>query len=80
LVAPSPSFAADRVASITVVAQALSIGPAVLFALHALFALTLSLAVWSKAGRLGRSISLLLFVLAVAIRFWLGRPTSVVGS
>jgi hypothetical protein len=75
------AFAADRIASITAVAQALSIGAAaVLFALHILFASTLMLAAWPKAGRLARWISLLLFVLASTIRFWLGRPTSVVGS
>jgi len=75
----SVAFAAARVASIAAVAQALTIGAAALFALHALFASTLMAAAWPKAGRLARSISLLLFVLAAAVRFWLRRPTSVVG-
>jgi hypothetical protein len=74
------AFAVDRIASITAVAQALSIGAAVIFVLHILFASTLMLAAWPKAGRLARWFSLLLFVLASTIRFWLGRPTSVVGS
>jgi hypothetical protein len=69
----SVSFAAARFASIAAVAQALSIGAAGLFALHALFASALMLAAWPKAGRLARSISLLLFVLAAALRFWLRR-------
>ena len=46
---PAVAFAADRFASIASVAQALSIGVAVLFALHALFASTLMLAAWPKA-------------------------------
>jgi hypothetical protein len=48
------AFAAARFASIAAVAQALSIGAASLFALHALFASTLMLATWPKAGRLAR--------------------------
>jgi hypothetical protein len=42
----SVAFAAARVASIAAVAQALSIGAAVLFGLHAIFASTLMLAAW----------------------------------
>jgi hypothetical protein len=80
LCVPAVAFAADRFASIASVAQALSIGVAAFFALHALFASTLMLAAWPKAGWLARSSSLLLLVLGAAVRFWLGRPTSVVGT
>jgi hypothetical protein len=76
----SITFAAARLGSIAAVAQALSIPGAALFTLHALFATTVMAAAWPKAGRLARSMSLLLFVVAAAIRFWSARPTSVVGS
>ena len=76
----SVSFAADRFGSIATVARALSIGAVALFALHALFATTLMLTAWPKAGRLARAIAIVLFAVAAALRFWTGRPTSVVGG
>ena len=70
------TFAVNRVLSIPYVAQSLSIGPITFTVLNVLFACTLIIAAWPKAGRNARIGAVVLFVAGMAVGFWVDAARS----